>query len=106
MTLHNLTALTSPLSELQLSKLQHAMGDLTPVQTAWLSGYLAALCHTPMTAPINVDSGQSLTILYGSQTGNSKGVAQQLAQQATEKGITNSLISMADYKVKNIKNEI
>ncbi|MEH6451894.1 MAG: assimilatory sulfite reductase (NADPH) flavoprotein subunit [Psychromonas sp.] len=105
MTLHNLTALTSPLSELQLSKLQHAMGDLTSVQTAWLSGYLAALCHTPMTAPIDVDAGQSLTILYGSQTGNSKGVAQQLAQQASDKGINNKLISMADYKIKNIKNE-
>ena len=105
MTLQNLTALTSPLTELQLSKLKHAMGDLTAVQTAWLSGYLAALCHTPMTAPSDADSGQSLTILYGSQTGNSKGVAQQLAQQVTDKGITNSLISMADYKVKNIKNE-
>jgi sulfite reductase (NADPH) flavoprotein alpha-component len=55
MALHKLTALTSPLSELQLSKLQHAMSDLTSVQTAWLSGYLAALCHTPMTALIDVD---------------------------------------------------
>lgn len=105
MALNNLTALTSPLSELQLSKLQQAMADLTPVQTAWVSGYLAGVSQAPAAPATAVSSGQSLTILYGSQTGNSKGVAEQLAEQATAKGIANTLVSMADYKAKKIKDE-
>ncbi|WP_028863221.1 assimilatory sulfite reductase (NADPH) flavoprotein subunit [Psychromonas aquimarina] len=103
MALNNLTALTSPLSQLQLSQLQQAMADFTPVQTAWVSGYLAGVSQAPATA--QTSTGQSLTILYGSQTGNSKGVAEQLADQAAAKGLTFRLVSMADYKVKSIKDE-
>lgn len=105
MALNNLSALTSPLSDLQLSQLQQAMTGLTPVQTAWVSGYLAGLSQDPIATQTAVSSGQSLTILYGSQTGNSKGVAQQLSEQATAKGLVNTLVSMADYKVKKIKDE-
>ncbi|WP_372880668.1 assimilatory sulfite reductase (NADPH) flavoprotein subunit [Psychromonas sp.] len=105
MALKNISALTSPLSELQLSKLQQAIADLTPVQTAWVSGYLAGVSHTPAAVETAVSSGQHLTILFGSQTGNSKGVAEQLAQLADTKGITHTLVSMADYKAKNIKDE-
>ncbi|MGB5446212.1 MAG: flavodoxin domain-containing protein, partial [Psychromonas sp.] len=107
MALKNISALTSPLTEQQLSKLQQAIADFTPVQTAWVSGYLAGVSHTPAAAVVEtaVSSGQHLTILFGSQTGNSKGVAEQLAQLAGTKGITHTLVSMADYKVKNIKDE-
>ncbi|MFT6928406.1 MAG: sulfite reductase (NADPH) flavoprotein alpha-component [Psychromonas sp.] len=108
MAFNNISALTSPLSELQLSHLQQATTDLTPVQTAWISGYLAGISQTPTaieTVETAVSSGQHLTILFGSQTGNSKGVAEQLAEQASAKGITHTVVSMADYKVKNIKDE-
>ncbi|WP_019613636.1 assimilatory sulfite reductase (NADPH) flavoprotein subunit [Psychromonas ossibalaenae] len=103
MALNNLTALTSPLSELQLSQLQQAMADFTPVQTAWVSGYLAGVSQAPATA--QTSAGQSLTILYGTQTGNCKGVAEQLSTAADAKGIAHRVVSMADYKVKSIKDE-
>ena len=106
MAINNLLALTSPLSESQLALLQQATTGLDAVQTAWVSGYLAGLSQSPVTAAAPTQSeGQSLTILIGSQTGNAKGVAQELADQATAKGISNKLISMADYKVKAIKDE-
>ncbi len=108
MALNNLSAFTSPLSESQLAQLQQATAGLEPVQIAWVSGYLAAISQSPQatqTASTTVSSGQVLTILYGSQTGNAKGVAEKLAEQASAKGIANQLISMADYKVKNIKDE-
>ncbi|TEW55696.1 assimilatory sulfite reductase (NADPH) flavoprotein subunit [Psychromonas sp. RZ22] len=106
MALNNLSALTSPLSESQLAQLQQATAGLDAVQTAWVSGYLAGVSQGPVTAAAPVQSaGQSLTILVGSQTGNAKGVAQELAEQATAKGIPHQLISMADYKVKAIKDE-
>ena len=106
MALNNLSALTSPLSESQLAQLQQATAGLDAVQTAWVSGYLAGVSQGPVTATAPTQSaGQSLTILVGSQTGNAKGVAQELAEQATAKGIPNKLVSMADYKVKAIKDE-
>ncbi|WP_160063825.1 assimilatory sulfite reductase (NADPH) flavoprotein subunit [Psychromonas sp. L1A2] len=106
MALNNLSALTSPLSESQLTQLQQATAGLDAVQTAWVSGYLAGVSQGPVTAAAPTQSaGQSLTILVGSQTGNAKGVAQELAEQATAKGIPNKLVSMADYKVKAIKDE-
>jgi sulfite reductase (NADPH) flavoprotein alpha-component len=106
MALNNLSALTSPLSESQLAQLQQATAGLDAIQTAWVSGYLAGVSQSPVTASSPTQSaGQSLTILVGSQTGNAKGVAQELAEQATAKGIPNQLISMADYKVKAIKDE-
>jgi len=105
MALTNLSALTSPLSELQLTQLQQAMAGLDPVQTAWVSGYLAGVSQAPVNTQATVSSGQSLTILYGTQTGNSKGVAEQLGAAADAKGIAHRVISMADYKVKTIKDE-
>jgi sulfite reductase (NADPH) flavoprotein alpha-component len=105
MALTNLSALTSPLSELQLSQLQQAMAGLDPMQTAWVSGYLAGASQAPISAQATVSSGQSLTILYGTQTGNSKGVAEQLATAAEAKGIAHRVVSMSDYKVKSIKDE-
>jgi len=105
MALTNLSALTSPLSELQLSQLQQAMAGLDPMQTAWVSGYLAGASQAPVSAQATVSSGQSLTILYGTQTGNCKGVAEQLGAAAETKGIAHRVISMSDYKVKSIKDE-
>lgn len=105
MALTNLSALTSPLSELQLSQLQQAMVGLDPMQTAWVSGYLAGVSQAPISAQATVKSGQSLTILYGTQTGNAKGVAEQLGAAADVKGIAHRVVSMADYKVKSIKDE-
>ncbi|MEI6897604.1 MAG: assimilatory sulfite reductase (NADPH) flavoprotein subunit [Psychromonas sp.] len=105
MALTNLSALTSPLSESQLSQLQQAMAGLDPVQTAWVSGYLAGVSQAPVSTQATVSSGQSLTILYGTQTGNCKGIAEQLGTVADAKGIAHRVISMADYKVKSIKDE-
>ena len=105
MALTNLSALTSPLSELQLSQLQQAMDGLDPMQTAWVSGYLAGVSQTPVSSQAVVSSGQSLTVLYGTQTGNAKGVAEKLAAVADAKGIAHRVVSMADYKVKSIKDE-
>lgn len=43
--------------------------------------------------------------MYGSQTGNGRGVAQQLAEKAQAQGYAVNLVSMADYKVRQLKQE-
>jgi len=106
MALNNLSALTSPLSESQLAQLQQATAGLDAVQTAWVSGYLAGVSQGPVTASAPTQSaGQTLTILYASQTGNAKGVASKLAESAKAAGLNVVLKNTADYKAKALKNE-
>ncbi|QUM90786.1 assimilatory sulfite reductase (NADPH) flavoprotein subunit [Moritella sp. 36] len=109
MLLKELSSLTSPLSELQLSQLQLALNDLSPTQTAWVSGYLAGISQASggqLQAQGAVSQpAQCVTILFGSQTGNAKGVAEELYEQAQAQGITARLVNMADYKAKELKTE-
>ncbi|MEI5639842.1 MULTISPECIES: assimilatory sulfite reductase (NADPH) flavoprotein subunit [unclassified Pseudoalteromonas] len=110
MLLSQLNAAASPLTQEQLQKLQGLATELNPIQQAWVSGYLAASANA---AALSGDAGQSvaaseaapLTILYGSQTGNAKGVAVQLKEQAEARGLTTKLVNMADYKPANLKKE-
>lgn len=96
------------LSQEQLTSLKQVIGSYSPLQLAWASGYLAAKSEGSSVAVIpsaNVPQASStLTILYGSQTGNAKGVAKSLAQQAQAQGLTVDCLSMGDFKPKSIKN--
>ena len=47
----------------------------------------------------------SLTVLYGSQTGNGEGVAKELAERARSQGFDVDLISLAEYKPTKLKRE-
>ena len=93
----------------QLASLQQTISGFSPLQLAWASGYLAAKSEnssvaTLPTAAVAAASSQ-LTILYASQTGNAKGVASQLAEQAKAAGIDVNLKNVAEYKAKSLKNE-
>lgn len=110
MLLSSLVAQASPLSEQQVSQLQGLVSQLNPIQQAWVSGYLAAsaqlagqLSGQPVTAQAAANA--SLTILFGSQTGNARHVAEALAKQAKAKGIVANVVDMADYKTTQLKNE-
>jgi sulfite reductase (NADPH) flavoprotein alpha-component len=46
-----------------------------------------------------------MTILYGSQTGNGRAIAEELKQNAVSRGFAVKLFSLADYKPANIKRE-
>jgi sulfite reductase (NADPH) flavoprotein alpha-component len=109
MLLKELSSLTSPLSEPQLLQLQVALKDLSPTQTAWVSGYLAGISQASggQNQPLAqvADPAGRLTILFGSQTGNAKGLAEELFEQALVQGIAARLLNMSDYKVKELKTE-
>lgn len=109
MLLGQLSSAASPLSAEQVQKLQGLVAELNPIQQAWVSGYLAANANTAVLGDVApaVQAGEaaSLTILYGSQTGNAKNVAGQLKTQAESRGLTVKLVNMADYKPNNLKKE-
>lgn len=98
--------MTSPLSEPQLSQLQQALNGMSPTQTAWVSGYLAGISQASGQQPqAAAESTARLTILFGSQTGNAKGVAEELFGTAQAQDIPVRLLNMADYKAKELKAE-
>lgn len=96
----------------QIQTLRALASELNPVQAAWISGYLAAVANQGAALgsalPSPAAGGQSavpLTILYGSQTGNSRSVATALADKARAEGVEVTLLSMADYKPRQLKSE-
>ena len=110
----DLKDLATPLSEDQLLRLQQIAAELSPQQLAWVSGYLWGLNQTPSDNHSTLaDSGlvrekitpaeQSLTIVFASQTGNAKGIAEALAQQAKSFGLVVELFDASDFNVKRLK---
>ena len=110
-----LNATASPLSSQQVTDLQSLVGALNPIQQAWVSGYLAANANAafqggqvaPQMGNAAPQAGEAavLTILYGSQTGNARRVANQLKEQAESRGLAVKLVNMADYKPNQLKKE-
>ncbi len=99
-----------PLDSEQTNNLNVAVTGLTADQLTWVSGYVAGLAAAgdslPSAVPtLQVDSDQVLTILYGSQTGNGEGVANDLARAAEATGFATKLVSLADFKPASLKRE-
>lgn len=95
----------------QLASLQQTIGSYSPLQLAWASGYLAAksegssVSSLATSGSVQAQTAPTLTILFASQTGNAKGVAKQLSDNASAAGITVNFKNIADYKVKSLKSE-
>ena len=110
MLLKELAASASPLNEQQVHKLTQVAAELSATQLAWVSGYFYGISQhaTGIAASAPIASAQpagKLTIIYASQTGNAKGVAEELRASASANGIEVSLFNAADYKVRNLKKE-
>jgi len=104
------SAVAPPLDLAQTQKVQSALDGLTPAQLQWVSGYVAGLAAQNETAPPAVvqtttEPSRAMTILYGSQTGNGRAIAEELKQSAASRGFAVKLFSLADYRPANIKRE-
>ena len=83
----------------------------SPAQARWISAYFAGLDAgllrggqaEPAVAPAS--QGRTLTILYGTETGNARSLGKALAAVAAERGLSPQLADMADYKVRGLKDE-
>ncbi|WP_026376837.1 assimilatory sulfite reductase (NADPH) flavoprotein subunit [Aestuariibacter salexigens] len=100
---------TATLSDAQLNAISQAFASLSSEQLIWVSGYAAGLAqqttgNVPGLSAVPTPNAQ-LTILYGSQTGNAKGVAEQYKTQLDGAGVPARVISMADYKPRQLKSE-
>ncbi len=113
----NIGATLPTLDSTQLTQLTQAVAGLSKDQLIWASGYLAGLSSSalstnlvgtvPTTQSVSTTAVKqtSVTVLYGSQTGNSKHAAVAFNEQLVKQGAKASLVSMADYKPRKIKDE-
>lgn len=110
------------LSNEQWERINGLAVSLQPGQALWLSGYFAGLDYNARALggfddlelltrehesapPLATVAMRTLTILYGTETGNSKGLAKALAEAAQQQGIASTLADMSDYKTRRLKEE-
>ncbi|WP_457983443.1 assimilatory sulfite reductase (NADPH) flavoprotein subunit [Bacillus paralicheniformis] len=110
-----LQVMNSPFNQEQAELLNRLLPTLTASQKAWLSGYLAAvqtadaaaaLETLPAEAPAASPSqpvSKEVTILFGSQTGNAQGLAENAAKTLTERGFQVTVSAMSDFKPNQLK---
>lgn len=109
-----LHVLNSPFSQEQAELLNQLLPTLTDQQKIWLTGYLSAQAAltglentaqtpSPSAAAPAQPVSKDVTVLYGSQTGNSEGLAKKTAQHLEEKGFQVTLSSMSDFKPNSLK---
>ncbi|MCE3076319.1 diflavin oxidoreductase [Chryseobacterium gwangjuense] len=101
------------LSETKFNILKQLSGDFSRDETIWASGYLAGLAGTPIATvqpilqsnPVNEITVKKITLAYGTETGNSKKLATELAASIKKKGIQVKLADLSQYKPKDLLKE-
>ncbi len=109
------TALTAPPSLLSQDRAVLLAGLTDGLDGAglwWLSGYAAGLARAQVlpsrstAVPVaETHTAQTLTIVYGSQTGNARRLAETLAQQGEAAGLTVRLLRADTYPMRELKDE-
>lgn len=103
----------SPFSEEQVELLNRLLPSISVTQQSWLSGYLTAVSSASVPSggvavlerpAIEVPTAvKEITVLYGSQTGNGQGIAEQAAAKLKEQSFEVIIQSMNDFKPNNLK---
>ncbi len=94
-----------PLNSFQLSRLAQAVEGLTQDQLTWASGYLAGMGAARSAPTLAPTVAPSLTILYASVGGNARAVAEALAESAADRGLAPRLVSVDDYRARDLAKE-
>jgi sulfite reductase (NADPH) flavoprotein alpha-component len=104
----------SPFNQEQAELLNRVLPTLSPVQRIWLSGYLTALqgavapnasaeAASQASLPAAASVSKEITVLFGSQTGNSSGLAKKTAKLLEDRGFQVTVSSMGDFKPNTLK---
>lgn len=102
-----------PLPEEKTGLLTRLVEGLDQASLHWLSGYAAGLAahgaapvrEVAPFAVVDPPAQQALTILFGSQTGNAKRLAEALARDAEASGLAVRLVRADAYPLRELKNE-
>jgi sulfite reductase (NADPH) flavoprotein alpha-component len=92
----------APFTEEDIEALNRVVGTATPVQRAWLAGFLAGLdqAHPAVQQPVAPpQAAEPLTIVYATESGNSERLANDAAKAARKQGLKPTLVDMADLEL-------
>jgi len=94
---------TAPFAEEEIDLLNRVVGTASPIQRAWLAGFLAGLdasggAHLPQPV-VPARPAEPLTIVYASESGNSEKLAGDIAKAARKNGLKPTIIDMADLEL-------
>src|SRR6202171_5822476 len=92
----------APFTEEDIDALNRVVGTATPVQRAWLAGFLAGLdqAHPAVQQPVAPpQAAEPLTIVYATESGNSQKLASAAAKAAGKQGLKPTVIDMADLEL-------
>ncbi|MFA5631112.1 MAG: flavodoxin domain-containing protein [Porticoccaceae bacterium] len=96
---------TDLFSSQQWSQLHALIDGLEPHQALWLSGYLAAR-SLGQSAPAPVGSSAAakdkISIAFGTETGNCRRLAEDLAKRCGQAGIASEVIDLAQLRVRRL----
>ena len=90
-----------------LQALQRLVEKFDRNQLIWSSGYLAGLAGNTApaaTVPAAEDTTETWHVFYATETGNSRTVAEQLAQQANAAGFATEIHDLANTRPKFLRN--
>ncbi|MCW7494505.1 sulfite reductase flavoprotein subunit alpha [Leptospira sp. 2 VSF19] len=114
------------LSDEKRNRFLQLLKESTKDEWVWMSGYLAALTQPSLagssvdvsiTPPVSIDSGTDplhgnlktqpiqCSVVYGTETGNSKKLGTELVKKLKELGVSAKLKSTDTYKAKDLKEE-
>lgn len=108
-----------PLDPERTELLLRVVEGLEPSTLQWLSGFAAGVAHEratgrpasslpagPVVAPaVRAEPTARLTIVYGSQTGNGKRIAERLGRAAEAAGLAARVYAAGNYPVKDLARE-
>ena len=87
---------TAPLAPERVASLNSLLEGLKADQLLWIEGYISNLRSTVGATP-------ELTVLYGTESGNSENLADLTVKAAKSKGYKAQAVNMADVKVAKLK---
>jgi sulfite reductase (NADPH) flavoprotein alpha-component len=95
----------TPLPPTLAAEARQLIARLDQGQRLWLSGFLAGASNR--TAPLSSAPGQpkqsAVTILYGSQSGNSERLAQRIGAALTQRGVAFTSLDMIDCRKNHLE---
>jgi sulfite reductase (NADPH) flavoprotein alpha-component len=105
----------NPLTEKQKIALNELVKEVTTEQITWLNGFLEGRLAGMNGSTVQAESiaeetvekatVANLTILYGTETGNARELANKLKEKAVFKNVAVNLLNMYDYDPRKLKDE-
>ncbi len=95
---------SSPFSTVQRQALDSLLAGFDALQRGWLSGYLAAGSAAPAAVAAPAAAGK-LTVLYGTESGNSEALADRAMKDAKKKGFKAVMKNMSEISPADLAKE-